>query len=1228
MFTALIGPHFVDWTSYRETFEREASAYVGVPVTVGGKVNVRLLPTPVVSFTDVTVGDAEAPDVKMERFRAEIELTPLLSGEVRVIQMTMERPDFHIDIGELAANRGVLSGAHGPAPEHVSLERLEIVDGSATLSQGETEREWHAQNIDAVVEATSLMGPGRAEGKLTLGGKPIAVTLGFGRVADREVKTKLTVRSPRYPVTLAAEGQLRFATDAPPRYEGKATVVGVEPEDEAAPRSPWADFRASGSFALEPTMLSVSAMQLSYGGTERPLIVQTAGTVDFSAEPRFDLTISARQIDVDRTLGGADQPSTIESAILTLAEKLPKVAMPSIQGALHLRVQGAVVRGAVVQAVSADLSTGERAWQVDDFSATLPGETEVGLKGTLGIAPEVTFAGHARVASRRPAAFASWWRGEAGSATKIGQFTVESDVDLRSGEQRLTSFAATTGAGTMRGSVDIRRFQQSGHYIVSVDLGADRADLDEARALADLFTGKTLAAGNIEQLTLSLKADVLSAGGVDARTVVLEGGFASGEFDLRSLTVDDLAGARVTARGSIRDPFGKPSGTVDASISAESFTGAAEFLATLAPENKVLRHLRDVAPILSPVSAEVSAEAADSGGHVSLALTGSFAATHLTLQGEGTGSLDDLSTLSGSLKLHADGEESGTVLRQFGLGALPVHSGPLVLDADFNGALAAGGKLKLTGSVAGVAVSYDAATAVEDGMLSVAGDFTAKSADIDSVLLLAGVAVPGVGEGHAASAAGRLEYSDDAVGVTFDEGAFDGEPVGGTLTAKFTPAMQLSGELDLAAVSAPALVGIAIGASPGVGEDGWSDSPFGAALPEGTSLDLKLNVATLDLGVPLAAKDAKLGLQYADGKLQLDVASAVLAGGVLKGALATTLGDGSVDLTLRGGLQGGALEDLVWIRSGLPIASGTLDASFDVVGHGRSLAGVVATLTGSGSFSVDSGRINALNPQALTAVMAAAEGPKDPDETKARETFATLFGSGAVDLGRAAGSFEVASGIMSIPTVSLDAGATAILADARFDVNRLTVASQWVVRNGEAGSDQAQPYVPIHFSGDIARPERQVDIEPLLNLLRSRFLQRQLKEIETLEAMRKRVEAEEEARRLEEMSATPEEPPTTGATPTDPPSDGAVPGDSGALPDATPTTVEPIPGQSSLAPPIELLPDAAPELSAVPLPDVAPPLEPLPELTPLPRTVTPATPTPPLSPDYRTLPNGVVVKIR
>ena len=1254
LFTALIGPHFVDWTSYRDTFEREASAYVGRPVTVAGKVGVRLLPTPVVSFTDIVVGDPKKPDVRMERFRAEIELTPLLSGQVRVVQMTMERPVFHVDIGDLAAHSGALSAARGPAPEHVSLERLEIVDGSASVAYGADRREVQARNIDAVVEADTLMGPGRVTANLTLAGAPVAVSVAFGRLTDREVITKLSVRSPKYPVSLTTEGQLQFAADAPPKYEGTATVAGIEPEKKDAPRSPWADFRASGAFALNPVSLAVSEMQISYGGTERPLILQTAGKIDFSPSPRFDVTLAARQIDIDRTLGGgAEQPVAIEAAVRTLAEKIPDVPTPKIPGVLHLRAQGAVVGGGVIQSVSADLSTGDRAWHLDDFSATLPGETEVGMSGTIGIDPETTFEGHARIASNRPAALASWWRGEVGSASKIGRFSVEADVDLRPGEQRLANLVAATGVGTMRGSVEIRRFSQSGNDIVAVDLGADRADLEEARALGELFTGKSFAAGSIEQMTLSLKADVLSAGGVDAHSVAVEGVLAGGEFNLGRLTVADLAGASIDARGNIKNPLDKPTGEVYASIQAENFEGAAAFLASLMPQNRIVQRLHQVAPILSPVSADISAKAGEAGGQISLSLTGSFAATHVTLVGEGSGSLGDPSTLAGSLKLHADGADSGTVLRQLGIAALPVRSGPLALDADFEGALAKDGKLTLEGSVAGVDVSYDGTTAERDGVPAVKGAFTAKSKDIDPALLLAGISVPGIGEGHAASASGGLEYSAGTIGITLAEGTFDGEPMSGALSATFAPAMQLSGNLDLTTLSAPTLAGFGIGAQPGVGESGWSDAPFAVALPQGMSLDLALNAATLDLGGPVPAKDAKLDAQLADGKLQLDLASAVFAGGVLKGTLSATLADGAVDLSVRGGLKGGALDELVWERSGVPIASGTLDASFDMVGRGRSTAGVVATLSGSGSFSIDAGRINVMNPDALNAVMSAAEGPTEPDDLQARETFATLFGSGALNVGRVAGSFAIANGSMSIPTVSMQSGETAILADARFDLSRLTLESQWVVRNGGSGSDEGQPYVPIHFSGDIADPDRQVDLEPLLNLLRSRFLQRQLKELEELEAVRKRVEAEEAARQAEEArkaeeakraaeeqglpledpapppAATPDEPPTTGATPSDP---------NAMLLDAAPMTTAPGADPLLLTPPIDLLPDTSASIETLPVPDEANPLaeqmapapdETAPEAAPPRRAATPrpVKPTPPAA-EYRTLPNGTIVKIR
>lgn len=1199
LFTALIGPYFVDWTSYRESFEREASAYVGRPVTIAGKASVRLLPTPVISFTDIRVGDAAAPDVEMERFRAEVELAPLLSGRVRIIQMSVERPRVNFDLARLAGSGNDAVGWRLDS-ERISLERLEIVGGSAVVSDSSSGRGWAVEGIDAVVEADSLMGPARITATATFEGKPVEVTAGLGRLEEnRSVAAKLSFRSQDYPVTLALDGVYWFPGPGPAKYEGTATVEGV-PADSAAPRSPFADFRASGKFELTPAALSAEEMQVSYGATERPLVLVASGKLDFTEEPRFDVTVSARQIDVDRTLGGgAEHQVSIEAAVAALADALPGVTMPPLPGKAHLDAQGVVVGGGVIQEVGIDLSTAEGAWRVDGFSATLPGDTRLDMTGTLGLGSAVTFTGHARLASERPAAFAAWWRGEAGSATKISQFQVEADLDVQNEIRRIANLIATTGAGAVKGSVELKRVPQSDSFYATVDLDADRADLVETRALAELFATRNLTGGTIDQMTLSLRADVLTAGGVEARAVEVDGGWEEGQLNLRRLAVGDLAGARIDAIGSIRDPLGKPSGRIEASIEAADFSGAADFLVSLAPESRIARHLKSVAPILSPVSAEVSAEGGVAGDNLALSLTGSFADTHLTLEANGKGSLDNPASLAGSLKLRADAGDSAQALRQLGLTPLPLRSTPLKLEADFGGALASGGKLALKGTIAGVDLDYSADTSLSENRVVLSGTLQAKSADVDPALLLAGIGVPGVGEGHAASATGRLDVSGNAISVALTDASFAGQKVGGELKASFSPSLALTGALQVETASLPYLVALASGKEPGLAGEGWSVATFAAPLPPAVSVDLGVGAATLDLGAPDPATGAKLNFSLANGRLQLDLTEASFAAGSLTGALTATVNEGEAEMSLRGGLKGGELQAFVWDQSGLPAASGKLDLSFDLIGRGRSLADIVLTLGGSGSFSIDGGRLNSLNGGALTAVMAAAEGDKEPNEEEARETFARLFGSGVLEFGRAAGSFSISNGLVAVPTVSLEGGGTAILAGATLDLNALTLASEWVVRTEGTGGEEAQPSVTMRFSGPIAEPTRQVDPAPLIAQLQSRYLQQQLDNLE--EAERQRIEMERQ-RAAANREATAErrdlEPPA-------------------ALP-PPPEPVEPRPSQSS-----------APHADGVEIGADLPPPPPAPVQRSAPVQLVP--PPPPVEeekPLYRLLPNGTIVKIR
>ena len=103
MLTAvLVVPYFIDWTSYKAEFEREASRILGRDVVVRGSARARLLPLPSVTFTDVEVAGTKPgePAITVETFSMDAELAPFLRGELLIFDMRIERPKARIAIDE------------------------------------------------------------------------------------------------------------------------------------------------------------------------------------------------------------------------------------------------------------------------------------------------------------------------------------------------------------------------------------------------------------------------------------------------------------------------------------------------------------------------------------------------------------------------------------------------------------------------------------------------------------------------------------------------------------------------------------------------------------------------------------------------------------------------------------------------------------------------------------------------------------------------------------------------------------------------------------------------------------------------------------------------------------------------------------------------------------------------------------------------------------------------
>ncbi len=1147
LFTALIGPYFINWTSYRTSFEREASRYFGQAVTVAGRADLRLLPTPVLSFTDVRLGDPEEPYVVVERFRAEVELAPLMKGEINVLDMTIERPSLQIDLAGLDQLAGAKLPDHKFNPEKIALNDVEIVQGEALVLDSRTGRQWSVSNINAVVDAKSLAGPAKFEAGLIFDGQPVTVRAATGRRGpDDSIALNLTVIPARWPLSLVADGKLILAEDAVPMFVAKAAIAGqakslsatesgtgsgAVPENVPAGETidesglaeePAADgangaatgqsfgvgaLRMLGDIELTARKLSAENLQVVFGPLERPLQLNGKADVDFAENPKFDIAFDARQINLDRIVGGGpSNPVSVGEAIAVLRRTLAVLPAPSMPGQLTFQSDGVVIDGSVLNDATALLTADNGQWTVEKASVELPGNASFETGGRLVPGETPKFEGWSRLDVKRPAAFAAWWRGEAGKAALIGPFSVEANIGFSEASRVADNIVAVTKEGTVRGMVAARNFAASDDVFIAIELEADRFDLDKGRAIVGLLGGEALASGRIDRISLDLRADELIAGGIVARAVTVEGDLEDSGLDLRRLSVADLAGARIEADGRIKDLFGEPNGRFDASLRANDLTGAATFIASLLPESDIATHFVRVAPGLAPVEADLSVRAGERDQVIGADLTGNFAGTRVSFSAKGDGTLSDPAKLTGTIDGLVVGADTARVLGQLGLSVLPIPDlGPARMSLKLAGSLAAGADMTFDAEAAGTSLTFAGKARAGDGLttgLGLTGALDVVSADADPLLLMTGIGLAGIGQGHPFQARGDLNVDQGVAHLKLTDGRFNRAPVSGALAVDFSNGIGISGDLDLTAFSLPVAFAANSGLLPERADGRWADTEFANGIPDNLTINLGITAREFDLGFGELARNAEFDLVHRAGNVEIGDLKADFAGGRLTGELTSQFRGGEIVLAMQANLDDAAVEDMVWRNGERAVARGLMSGTAKIEAAGRTLSGLVSTISGSGSFVVSDGILRAVNPNAFTSVIGAFDANPELTPVEISSAFRGYLDAGTLAFGQAEGSLGITSGIVRLGSLTIDAGTATVLGDAAIDLNALTLDSDWSLKV-DPGADRvtgAQPEVGLLFAGPLATPSRSIDVGPLVGYLTVRAFEREVERIELLQA--------------------------------------------------------------------------------------------------------------------------------
>jgi len=524
--TALwVAPRMLDWNRHRATIEALASATLGRPVRIEGKISLQVLPEPALTADAVRVADAgDGVSIAARQLLLRVALGPLLTGRLNPRDLELLAPRIAIPWPPVRDARAV------QPPDWLTELNARITDGRVTIGEAEFTQ----------VNATLATRGGLVlDGNAAWRGKPLRFTTtlsraGFDGVAALEARAELLGASFTYTGALAADGSL----------EGRFAATG---EDIArlipAPPAP---FRAQGRLTGGGGLLAADELEIDVGGAR----AQGAVALRVAPTPRLDIALAAGRIDLAawaRALFGEDAP-----------------ALPT---GLDLSAEATELAGGQLRRVRLTLDLGPDGTTVREASAILPGDAALRLSGRVPRSAQPRFEGNGTLEAGSLRTTLAWlgWTPEwlPARALRHTQFAARITADMDG--VALAGIDGQIDDNAVTGNASIRIGTRP---TAELGLNFDRLALDPW--IARLPDPRTVAGATA--LTLHLAAKEVEVAGITLQDGALDAGIDGPRIQLRRLEAG-YGGGRVAISGALGEDGRISDGLLDLSLpEADSLT--------------------------------------------------------------------------------------------------------------------------------------------------------------------------------------------------------------------------------------------------------------------------------------------------------------------------------------------------------------------------------------------------------------------------------------------------------------------------------------------------------------------------------------------------------------------------------------------------------------------------------------------------------------------------------
>jgi len=1174
--TALAGPLFVDWNKYRDEFETRASQLTGLQLRVAGPVDARLLPTPTLTLQRIDVSrPGEAGAVRARKLAIEFSLSSLMRGEFRATDLRVEGAEFALGL-DASGRLDWPAPSIGFDPDALSIERLDILDSRAMLTDSASGSGLVLDKLEFRGELRSLAGPIKGEGAFLLDGQHYPYRLSASRVGDDgAVRVRFGIDPIDRPLLAEADASVWIERGIP-RFEGTlnlARPVGRAPAGaQALIIEPW---RVSSKIRGDSAAAVLEQIEFQYGPDDRAMKLKGDARLTFGSQPEVEGVLSSTQLDLDRLLALPEatrrRPLPVIKALAEYFAGAPRLPIPARLG---ISAESVTLAGATLQRVSGDLKSDGESWDIESLELRAPGAAQIRLSGRVGVTRQgVTFAGPAQLDAKDPRGLVAWLTDRAEAPAASGPFRAEADVTLGSDGIAVDRLKAEVDRMSLDGSLAYSAgVNGDSRPRIQAVLNAPEINLDRVLTLVQGVFGDAGLEWPREG-ALALKIGLASFGGVEAKRADVDMQFDGNGLEIRRFSLGDLGGAAVAVKGRIDTSTSYPRGAITLELDARTLDGVVMVLDKFAPHSadELRRRAASLAPAKLIASLSVTSERATA---VAFKLDGNAAGLRIDVHGD-AGTARDAFTLANLSKLLAanvnlggrlDAADGGALVELLGLHKLVAVdrrpgwlnlsvTGPLDGDMTVDGQLTAGG-LNLSAK----------------GNIRPTGS-QAPSAGFDLKLAGANVRSPRPAEILPAALTARLDWAEGTIRLSRLNGTLAGSDIRGQLTIGFGQPTSLDGAIEIGAFSLPAVIAAAIGVPAQSGSANvWPADPFDAGLLGSLRGQIKVKSAQVALTPTLSARNLEGVFRFDHSDLTFEEIDGTLADGRISGGLTLRRGPDGLSARSHIGLASANIGELL-PTSGAPL-SGQLTLNLDLAGTGRSALALIGSLQGSGTFTLQDGRIAALNPAAFDAIIRNVDQGLPIDAIRIRDRMELALGNGALNVRLAEGEIAVTAGQARLGNAMVRAEQADVTLAANVNLGEAAVDAKLMLSGpaGAGGASQGRPEIGIMLKGPIAAPKRTLDVAALASWLALRAVEQQAKRLDALES----------GREVPVEPAAPAAPVPPAAKPSEAPAPTVAPRPVRTMPGvpARPPRSRPAaPAQSAappLSPPIDIRPQLVP----------------------------------------------------